>query len=110
MLLGLLLTSILARCAALSMPGATNRRALVLGAPLASLATTALPRAAPAAVASERLYAELSARMAARVVAQSSAPPGVRWDDATLPAWLAGRWRCEQALLRYLTPLGARRG
>ena len=96
-MLSLVVTSALALSSS-SMAALTSRRgALIIGA-----SGLCLPACQPAAAADQ--YNELRARLEAPTVRQLG--DAVMRDEPLLPAWLAGRWRAEQTLDRFTTPLG----
>ena len=73
------------------------RRSVLVGAPLALW----LPNAAAAADS----YESLANRMRQPVVPESGDKP-TSGPEPPLPAWMAGRWRCEQTLTSFTLPLG----
>ena len=72
----------------------------------AVVAVGLLPSLSPLAAAAADPYDELRSRLAAPLVSQSATSPLGSRDEARLPAWMAGRWRCEQTLQAFTTPLG----
>ena len=73
------------------------RRSVLLGAPLA------LWR--PGAAAAAESYESLATRMRQPVVPEVGEKPA-SGPEPPLPAWMIGRWRCEQTLTSFTLPLG----
>lgn len=74
-----------------------RRRSVLLGAPLA------LWRPGEAAAADS--YESLATRMRQPVVPEVGEKPA-SGPEPPLPAWMVGRWRCEQTLTSFTLPLG----
>jgi hypothetical protein len=83
-----------------SVAALTSRRgALLLGASVLVGGPSCRP-----AVAADSGFNELRARLEAPSVSQLG--DSIMREEPVLPAWLAGRWRAEQTLERFSTPLG----
>ena len=61
---------------------------------------------APAIAADTSAYAELRGRMDAPIVVEASDSLTSAGRQPRLPAFMAGRWMCEQTLVGFRTPLG----
>ena len=94
--------------AALSPPSGLTQRASrrsVIAAPLAApLASLLLP---PCPAVAADAFDELTGRLEMPVVPEAGDGNAMQGKpEPKLPAWLAGRWRCEQTLTAFTTPLG----
>lgn len=93
---------------ALSSPvGLTQRasRRSIVAAPLAAPLAALVPATRPAVAADA--YDELCGRLELPVVAEAGDGNAMQGKpEPKLPAWMAGRWRCEQTLTAFNTPLG----
>ena len=69
------------------------RRSVLLGAPLALLVR-------PGAAAAAESYESLTTRMRQPVVPEAGEKPA-SGPEPPLPAWMVGRWRCEQTLTSF---------
>lgn len=75
------------------------RRSVLLGAPLALSAPLAL-LVRPGAAAAAESYESLTTRMRQPVVPEAGEKPA-SGPEPPLPAWMVGRWRCEQTLTSF---------
>lgn len=88
--------------AAIGGSGLSSRRSLLAALPLA----VCLPGHRPAAAAADA-FGELLARLDAPLLSEVGDGNSMQGrPEPRLPTWLAGRWRCEQTLTGFTTPLG----
>ena len=80
-----------------------SRRSVLSGASLASATLAGVPAAA---LADDNTFAELSKRLDAPLVTQTSTAPSMNRREPLMPSWLVGDWQVEQTLQRYSTPQG----
>ena len=79
-------------------PRTSGRRSVLLSAPLALCWRPGAARAAES-------YESLATRLRQPVVQEVGEKPS-SGAEPPLPAWMVGRWRCEQTLTSFTTPLG----
>ena len=79
-------------------PRTSGRRSVLLGAPLALCWR-------PGAACAAESYESLAARLRQPVVQEVGEKP-TSGAEPPLPAWMVGRWRCEQTLTSFTMPLG----
>ena len=79
-------------------PRTSGRRSVLLGAPLALCWR-------PGAACAAESYESLAVRLRQPVVQEVGEKP-TSGAEPPLPAWMVGRWRCEQTLTSFTMPLG----